>query len=106
MTYQDMPEYMKVPLVQMPLTAQTWMLYVFSVLALLTVAWALYRCRVQGSWTPLFYCVGGALTCFLEPIFTRLLDATHAQIGQQVAYEGLGSLFRGTLPSRTRSTSA
>jgi hypothetical protein len=92
MTYQNMPTYMYVPLLQMPMTAQMWMLYVFSALAALTIIWALYRSRVHGSWTPLLYCIGGGLTCFQEPIHTRLLDATHAQVGQQVAFEGLGQL--------------
>jgi hypothetical protein len=87
-----MPGYMSVPLYRMPLAAQTWMLYIFAALGVLTVLLALYRSKVERSWVPLLYCVGGALTCFLEPILTRLLDATHAQIGQQVAYEALGQL--------------
>lgn len=92
MTYQGMPEYMSVPLYEMPLGAQHVMLYVFSGLAVVTLLWALYRCNVEHSLAPLMYCLGGAITCLLEPILTRLLDATHAQIGQQVAYESLGQL--------------
>ncbi|MET0985846.1 MAG: hypothetical protein ABW034_10610, partial [Steroidobacteraceae bacterium] len=92
MEYQTLPDYMSVPLYQMPLTAQTVMLYVFSVLGVVTLLWSLYRSKVEQSLAPLMYCIGGAITCFLEPIFTRLLDATHAQIGQQVAYEALGQV--------------
>ncbi len=92
MQYQPMPDYMLVALYRMPLGAQTWMLYIFTALAVLTLLLSLYRCRVERSWAPLLYCLGGALTCFLEPILTRMLDATHAQIGQQVAFEALGQL--------------
>jgi hypothetical protein len=92
MAYQKMPDYMLVPEYQMPLTAQTWMLYIFTALALVTLVWSLYQANREKSPTPIYYCIGGALTCFLEPILTRLLDATHAQIGQQVAYEALGQL--------------
>jgi len=92
MTYQKMPEYMLVPLYEMPLNAQSWMLLIFSALAVLTLLWSLYRSKVEGSLSPLYYCVGGALTCFLEPILTRLLDATHAQVGQRVAFESLGQM--------------
>lgn len=92
MAYQEVPEYMRVPLYEMPLTVQAWMLYIYSALGIITLLWSLYRCKAEHSVTPLLYCVGGALTCFLEPILTRLLDATHAQVGQQVAYESLGQL--------------
>jgi hypothetical protein len=92
MEYQTLPDYMRVPLYEMPLGAQTWMLYIFSVLAVVTLVWSLYRSKVEHSIAPLFYCIGGASTCVLEPMFTRLLDATHAQVGQQVAFEALGQL--------------
>lgn len=92
MTYQTMPEYMSVPLLQMPANAQMWYLYAASILSALTLVWALYRSKAEKSMTPLLYCLGGGLTCFLEALLTRLLDATHAQQGQIVMYESLGQL--------------
>ncbi|PVX75698.1 hypothetical protein [Paraburkholderia unamae] len=90
MVYQTMPDYMRVPLFDMPQDAQMWALYLFSALAVLTYLLAMYRCIAERSPNPLLYCLGGTVTCFLEPLLTRLLDATHAQNGQQLAYESLG----------------
>jgi len=91
--YQEIPDYLRVPLLQMNATAQLWSLYGFSALAILTVVWALYRSKVEGTISPLLYAIGGGLTCFLEPILARLGHATHAQIGQNSAYESLGLLI-------------
>lgn len=88
--YQAMPDYMQVPLLQMPLTAQTWMLYIFSALFVVTFAIGLTVSIRSRSPNALLYCVGGALTCFLEPILITMLDAVHAQVGQVVAFESLG----------------
>lgn len=46
---QDMPEYLQVPLYEMPLKAQMWALYVFGILAVLTLEWAAFRDRVFTS---------------------------------------------------------
>lgn len=92
MVYQTMPEYMRVPLFDMPRDAQMVSLYVFSALASLTYLLAINRCIAERSLNPQLYCVGGNVTCLLEPLLTRLLDATHAQNGRQIAYESLGQL--------------
>jgi len=89
---QPMPDYMLLPWLEMPQAAQTWFLYIAAALAALTLLAGLWRSIAEQSPAPFYYCVGGALTCFLEGIFTRLLDATHAQGGQQIAFESLGQL--------------
>ena len=90
--YQDIPDYFRTPYLQMPLVAQTWALYVFSSLAIATLVWGIVRARIERSLAPVYYVLGGALTCFLEPILARLGHATHAQAGQITAFEGLGLL--------------
>ena len=88
--YQPMPDYLQIPQYQMPLAAQAWALWIFGALAVLTLLWAAWRSRVEGSITPLLYAIGGGITCVLEPILARMSDAAHAQVGQITAYEAWG----------------
>jgi hypothetical protein len=74
----------------MPQSAQTWLFYVFTALSIVTVLIGVFQANRRRSLVPIYYCVGAAMTCFIEPILTRMLHATHAQIGQHVAFESLG----------------
>ena len=102
MAYQVMPDYLRAPLFDMPQDVRMLSLYVFSALAFPTWLLAIHRCIFERSLNRLLCCLGGTVTCFLEPLLMRLLDATHAQNRQQAAYESLGQLVPWHAPIACR----
>jgi hypothetical protein len=91
--YQAIPEYLEVPVYQMPLQAQEIALYAFSALLAMTFVLAIRFSLKERSATPLLCCVGGAISCVMEPLLCTMVDATHAQVGQFVMFESRGLLI-------------
>lgn len=80
----------QVPTWQMPLVWQEVSLYLFGASAAFCLVVGIWLAFKQRSWMPLVCFVSAVLTVNLEPIIARVSSASHAQIGQIVAFVSEG----------------